>query len=448
MKKTLLQKLGLLGLVSFLSYAAAVFFSPLAYPGYNPMAQAVSDLSAADAPSLALWNRLSALYNSCEVVCAAVVCIGIQTHENRRLRTGISLFAVMEWISAVGYRMFPLSSSGFAGTVQDVMHLLVTALVVLLSVVSLGLILAAGIQDRRCRAYGVCAAAALGMMLVGAVGMKARAKRILRRRRAVQRFCRSGLQRGVRRSSVPRIRPERPHLRQKRGILMRHFIYPRPQDTQIVYLKDVITRPNIEVGDYTIYNDFVHDPRDFEKNNILYHYPINGDRLIVGKFCSIACGAKFLFTSGNHSMQSLSTYTFPIFFDEWDLDAKNICDAWDNKGDIIIGNDVWIGYEAVILSGVTIGDGAIVGTRAVVTKDVPPYTIVGGVPAKPIRRRFDDALIERLEALGWWDWDEDKIRRAIPAIQSGDIDALERAGSLSDHGPEGAGAHGGTGHRA
>ena len=172
MKKTLLQKLGLLGLVSFLSYAAAVFFSPLAYPGYDPMAQAVSDLSAADAPSLALWNRLSALYNSCEVVCAAVVCIGIQTHENRRLRTGISLFAVMEWISAVGYRMFPLSSSGFAGTVQDILHMLVTALVVLLSVVSLGMILAAGIRDRRCRAYGVCAGIALFLMLTGAFGMK------------------------------------------------------------------------------------------------------------------------------------------------------------------------------------------------------------------------------------------------------------------------------------
>ena len=208
---------------------------------------------------------------------------------------------------------------------------------------------------------------------------------------------------------------------------MKNRIYPRPNDKQIVYLKDVITNPNIAVGDYTIYNDFVQDPRDFEKNNVLYHYPINGDRLIIGKFCSIACGARFLFASGNHSMQSLSTYTFPIFFDEWGLDAKDIRSAWDNKGDIVIGNDVWIGYEAVIMPGVTIGDGAVIGTRAVVTKDVPPYTIVGGVPAKPIRKRFDDAVIERLEALCWWDWDEEKIRRSIPAIQSGDPAALERA---------------------
>ena len=205
---------------------------------------------------------------------------------------------------------------------------------------------------------------------------------------------------------------------------MRSRVYPRPHDGQTVYLKDVITGPNIEVGEYTIYNDFVRDPRDFEKNNVLYHYPVNGDRLVIGRFCSIACGAKFMFTSGNHSMQSLANYTFPIFFDEWGLDAKDICDAWDNKGDTVIGNDVWIGYEAVIMPGVKIGDGAVIGTRAVVAKDVPPYTIVGGVPAKPIRRRFDDATVEKLEALRWWDWDEDRLKRALPAIQAGDIAAL------------------------
>ena len=208
---------------------------------------------------------------------------------------------------------------------------------------------------------------------------------------------------------------------------MKKQMYPRSNDTQTIYLKDAVTGPNIEVGDYTIYNDFVHDPRDFEKNNVLYHYPINGDKLIIGKFCSIACGAKFLFTSGNHALQSLSTYTFPIFFEEWGLDPKDICRAWDNKGDIVIGSDVWIGYEAVILSGVTIGDGAIIGTRAVVTKDVPPYTIVGGVPARPIRKRFDEKTIEKLEALRWWDGDEEKLRRSLPAIQAGELAGLERA---------------------
>ena len=170
--RTLTQKLGLLGIVSFLSYAAAVIFAPLAYPGYRWMAQAVSDLSAADAPSLALWNRLSALYNTCEIVCVTVVCIGMQGQKTKLLRAGVSLFAVMEWVSAVGYRMFPLSSSGYAGTVQDAMHMVVTALVVGLSIVSLTVIIIAGAKNRACRSYGICAAAALAMMLVGAVGMK------------------------------------------------------------------------------------------------------------------------------------------------------------------------------------------------------------------------------------------------------------------------------------
>ena len=172
MKKALLQKLGLLGVVSFLSYTAAVVFSPLAYPGYHWMAQAVSDLSAANAPSLALWNRLSAPYNTCEVLCATVVCVGIQGRKTRLLRTGIYLFAAMEWVSAIGYRMFPLSDSGYAGTFQDIMHMAVTAVVVLLSIVSLSIILVAGIKNKSCRSYGVCAGAALGMMLVGALGIK------------------------------------------------------------------------------------------------------------------------------------------------------------------------------------------------------------------------------------------------------------------------------------
>ena len=202
-------------------------------------------------------------------------------------------------------------------------------------------------------------------------------------------------------------------------------MYPRTNDHETVYLKSVVNHPNIMVGDFTMYNDFVHDPRQFEKNNVLYHYPINHDKLVIGKFCSIACGAKFLFTSANHTQMSLSTYPFPIFFEEWGLDVQNITSAWDNKGDIIIGNDVWIGYEAVILSGVTIGDGAIIGARAVVTKDVPPYTIAGGVPAKQIRKRFPDEVISTLLALKWWDWPEEKIAMHLHAIQSGRIDQLK-----------------------
>lgn len=202
-------------------------------------------------------------------------------------------------------------------------------------------------------------------------------------------------------------------------------IYPRMGDKETVYLKSVVTDPNITVGDFTMYNDFVNDPREFEKNNVLYHYPINHDKLKIGKFCSIACGAKFLFNSANHTVKSLSTYPFPIFFEEWGLDVKDITSAWDNKGDIVIGNDVWIGYEAVIMSGVTIGDGAIIGTRAVVTKDVPPYTIVGGVPAKQIRKRFPEKTISELLKLKWWDWTFKKISQNMEFIKNGDLKHLK-----------------------
>ena len=207
----------------------------------------------------------------------------------------------------------------------------------------------------------------------------------------------------------------------RKGATMSQKIYPRSKDRETVYLKNVITDPNIIIGDYTIYNDFAGEPRDFEKNNVLYHYPINRDKLIIGKFCSIACGAKFIFNSANHSLSSLSSYPFPIFFEEWGLDIKDITKAWDNKGDIVIGNDVWIGYEAVILAGVTIGDGAVIGARAVVTKDIPPYTIVGGVPARPIRKRFSEEITDSLLKIKWWDWPKERIRKHISDIQSGNI---------------------------
>ena len=202
-------------------------------------------------------------------------------------------------------------------------------------------------------------------------------------------------------------------------------IYPRTNDTQSVYLKHVVKSEHIIVGDYTIYNDFVKNPLDFQENNVLYHYPINHDKLIIGKFCSIACGAKFMFTSANHTLDSLSTYPFPLCFEEWGLDKANVTDAWDHKGDIVIGNDVWIGYEAIIMSGVTIGDGAIIAARAVVHNDVAPYTIVGGVPAKVIRKRFCDDVISSLLKIKWWDFPEEKIKENIKNIQSGCIQDLE-----------------------
>lgn len=172
MKRSLLNYLGLLGVVSFVSYAVAVIFSPLAYPGYNWLSQAVSDLSAQDAPSLSLWSSLSSLYNVCEVLCVAIVCLGIQNKKSKLLKIGVWLFAIMEFVSAVGYRAFPLSTSGYAGTFQDVMHMITTVLVVLLSIASLVIIIVAGFKQKEYKSYAICACIALGMMLVGALGMK------------------------------------------------------------------------------------------------------------------------------------------------------------------------------------------------------------------------------------------------------------------------------------
>lgn len=201
-------------------------------------------------------------------------------------------------------------------------------------------------------------------------------------------------------------------------------IYPRTGDKQTVYLNAVVKDPTIMVGDYTIYNDFVADPLQFEKNNVLYHYPVHKEKLLIGKFCSIACGTKFLFNCANHTLESLSTYTFPLFYEEWELDKADVGSAWDNKGDIVIGNDVWIGYEAVIMAGVHIGDGAIVAARAVVTKDIPPYAIVGGIPAREIRKRYEPTVIERLQELKWWDWPIHKIQQSLPCLMKGDVESL------------------------
>lgn len=187
------------------------------------------------------------------------------------------------------------------------------------------------------------------------------------------------------------------------------LLYPRKDDKTIVYLKTCVKSPFIEIGDYSFYHDF-DNPLDFEKKCVLYHYPyVNNDRLIIGKFCSIACGAKFLFNGANHTLKSLSTYPFPVFAEEWEL-QNPITQAWENKGNIVVGNDVWIGFEAVIMAGVTIGDGAIIGSRAVVTKDVEPYSIVGGVPAKLIRKRFSEEQIKKLLEMKWWNLPEEKIR--------------------------------------
>ena len=198
-------------------------------------------------------------------------------------------------------------------------------------------------------------------------------------------------------------------------------IYPRTGDNQTVYLNAVIKDPQIEVGDYTIYNDFIANPLLFEKNNVLYHYPIHREKLIIGKFCSIACGTKFLFNCANHTLNSQSTFTFPLFYEEWVLEKSNITTAWDNKGDIVLGNDVWIGQNVTIMPGVHIGDGAIIGTYATVASDIPPFSIAVGNPAKVIRRRFDDEMIDLLERLQWWNRPIEEVDKLIPILSNPDI---------------------------
>ena len=163
--------------------------------------------------------------------------------------------------------------------------------------------------------------------------------------------------------------------------------YPRTGDRETVYLKQVITNPNIRVGDFTMYHDFIHDPRQFEQNAVRYHYPLNHDKLIIGKFCSIACGVQFLFNSANHTKKSLSTYPFPLFFEEWGLDIRDVASAWDDKGDIVIGNDVWIGREVLFTPGRTVKDGTVIAARSVVCKDFASYSVIGGNPARLITTR-------------------------------------------------------------
>lgn len=188
----------------------------------------------------------------------------------------------------------------------------------------------------------------------------------------------------------------------------------------MVFLKNVVNNPNITVGDYTYYDD--PNPQDFEKN-VLYHYPFYGDKLIIGKFCAIAPGVKFIMNGANHKISSISTYPFSLFGHGWESVIPLLKDL-PIKGDTVIGNDVWIGYEAFILPGVHIGDGAIIAAKSVVTKDVPPYTIVGGNPAKTIKTRFDEQTINELLDLKWWDWDIEKITQNLSLITNAEVTKL------------------------
>lgn len=185
-------------------------------------------------------------------------------------------------------------------------------------------------------------------------------------------------------------------------------------------MKNIIANPNIIVGDYTYYDDF-EDVYNFEKN-VKYLFDFIGDKLIIGKFCMIASGVTFIMNGGNHLTDAITTYPFAIFGGAWQdaMQGK----SYPTKGDTVIGNDVWIGHDATIMPGLTIGDGAIIASKSVVTKDVEPYSIVGGNPAKMIRKRFDDIKINQLLELQWWNWDIEKITKNVHHLTGNDLNKL------------------------
>lgn len=194
-------------------------------------------------------------------------------------------------------------------------------------------------------------------------------------------------------------------------------VFPVPGCRTVTYVKPTIRHPDIIVGDFTYFSD-----ADFEKH-VTHHYAFNGDKLIIGKFCQIASGVDFVMNGANHQMNAVSTYPFYIF-EGWTQKVPSLSEL-PIKGDTVVGNDVWIGQNATILPGVHIGDGAIIGMNSVVGSDVAPYTIVAGNPARIIRKRFDDELIEIMLKLKWWDKSIDEIEDLIPLLSNSDLDFVK-----------------------
>ncbi len=199
-------------------------------------------------------------------------------------------------------------------------------------------------------------------------------------------------------------------------------VYPLDGYDKLIFLKPFIKAPNIEVGDYTYFDDRRNGPENFEEYNVLYNYDFSKVKLVIGKFCAIAAETKFIMT-GDHKLDGFSTFPFPIFQKGWEsvYDIANL----PVKGDIVVGNDVWFGYDSFIKGGVTIGNGTIIAAKSVVVKDVPAYSIVAGNPAKVVKMRFDDSTIERLQNISWWDWPIKKINKHLSLISDLDIDKLE-----------------------
>lgn len=206
-------------------------------------------------------------------------------------------------------------------------------------------------------------------------------------------------------------------------------VHPVPAHRRVVFLAPLITSPRIVVGEYTYYDD-PDDATGFEQRNVLYGY--GPERLVIGRYCAIAAGTRFLMAGADHPAMGVSTYPFTMFGGEWTERTLDLVTGMPSRGDTVVGNDVWFGYRATVLAGVHIGDGAIIAAGAVVTADVPPYTIVGGNPARPIRRRFADADVERLRRAAWWDWPADLVTEHVRVIMAGTPAEIERI--AAEHG--------------
>lgn len=200
-------------------------------------------------------------------------------------------------------------------------------------------------------------------------------------------------------------------------------VYPVAGQERVILLRSVVTSPLIEVGEFSYYDDPV-DATAFETKNVLYHY--GPERLVIGKYCALGTGTTFIMNGANHRMDGPSTFPFPIMGGAW-AERFDLIQGLPGKGDTVVGNDVWFGYNTLVMPGVRIGDGAIVASGSVVVDDVPDYGIVGGNPAKLIRARFRPDEVERLLAIAWWDWPIELITEHVRTIMSGDIDALEQA---------------------
>lgn len=201
-------------------------------------------------------------------------------------------------------------------------------------------------------------------------------------------------------------------------------VFPNEYKTSC-FIKNVVKAPNISIGDYTYYDDAV-DPTSFEKNNVLFNYPEFGDRLVIGKFCAIASGTKFIMGPANHRISSVTTYPFHVFGGAWSERTPAHLSQLPHKGDTIIGNDVWIGRECVIMPGVKIGDGAIVAAYSVVVKDIPAYTVFGGNPATFLKNRFDEELTNLLLQFRWWDLRPEELADVLPLLCDPDIEKVRQ----------------------